>query len=91
MDNTLRSTIAIGNGTFVLIDGGGAKILTDTQAFSVKEGATLCFVNAVIDGQQLGRGVRAAGTGTTLRFEDVTFQQCNATVPIPTTPTNHNV
>ena len=80
--DTLRSKITIGNGAVVLIHGGGTKIdsVTGRLAFWVKEGAMLCIINTVIDSQGFGQGVRTEGTGTTLRFEDVTFQRCYAKV-----------
>ena len=49
----------------------------------VSGGATLCLVNAVLDGQQQARAVLGTGTGTTMRFIDVTFQNCAAHVKRP--------
>ena len=48
-----------------------------TVRFFVKEGALLCIINLVLDGQGWSQGIVATGAGTTLRFEDVTFQRCS--------------
>ena len=90
----LEQAFAIDGSKTVIIDAGGAMIkwkvwdhsCTDEGSgcgFKVSGGATLCILNATLDGQQKGRAVSGTGTGTDLRFVGVTFQNCTASVRPP--------
>ena len=74
--------LSVDRGITVILDGGGNVLKWSNVAtlFIVSAGASLCLVNAVLDGQMRGgrKGpvVLGVGSGTSLQFQDVTFQNC---------------
>lgn len=73
----LAQTLTVDGRKTVIIDGGGVMIKLGAQTgIHVSGGATLCVVNAVLDGQQKSRALVGSGSGTAIGFIDVTFQNC---------------
>ena len=76
----LLKQFAISEAKVVLIDAGGSTIkwAGGTRGFAVSDGARLCILNAVVDGQGSGRAVYALDAGTKVQLRDVAFQNCYA-------------
>ena len=53
------------------------------NGIEVSGGATLCIVNATLNGQRKGRAVLGTGPSTAVRFIGVTFRNCTANVSPP--------
>ena len=77
-EHNLAEQFNVSDGKAVLLDGGGATIAWPSAltAFSVRNGARLCVVNAVLDGRREGGAVHGQGAGTWLKFENVTIKNC---------------
>ena len=82
--HVLAQTFAIDGNKTVIIDAGGAMIKWGVwNGIKVSGGATLCMVNATLNGQRKGRAVLGTGPSTAVRFIGVTFQNCKAKVSPP--------
>ena len=80
----LAQPLTVDGRKTVIIDGGGVMIKLGAQTgIHVSGGATLCVVNAVLDGQQKSRALFGTDSGTSIGLIDVIFQNCKTRLVRP--------